>query len=71
MTSNDRLRVNNFLQVEGQTDVYAIGDCCNADADLNMAYNAGLHANLVAANIQLGVAGKNYKSYKPGKLKVM
>ena len=65
MDSHDCLRVNNFLQVDGQTDIYAVGDCCNAD-ELNTAHFAELHANVVAKNIQLGVAGKNYVSYKPG-----
>ena len=29
--SQGELRVNKFLQVEGHENIFAIGDCCNAD----------------------------------------
>lgn len=45
-----RIKVNSFLQVEGLTNIYAVGDCCNTKED-KMAAFAGKHGETVAANL--------------------
>ncbi|XP_054098938.1 ferroptosis suppressor protein 1 isoform X2 [Callithrix jacchus] len=67
LASSGALRVNEHLQVEGHSNVYAIGDC----ADLRtpkMAYLAGLHANIAVANIVNSVKQRPLQAYKPGAL---
>ncbi|XP_072033668.1 ferroptosis suppressor protein 1-like [Amphiura filiformis] len=59
------LKVDKNLRVCGTTDVYAIGDCSTADEQAKMAFKAGMHAKLVADNIQADVEGKALKPYKP------
>ena len=41
MDERGALKVNEFLQVEGHQDIFAIGDCNNID-EPKMAYLAGL-----------------------------
>lgn len=43
MDEKNQLKVNEYFQVEGLENVFAIGDCCNSK-ELKMAYFAGLHA---------------------------
>ncbi|KAJ8030933.1 Apoptosis-inducing factor 2 [Holothuria leucospilota] len=50
MDENKHLKVNKYMQVEGHSNVFAIGDCSNADK-VKMAYKAGLHMEVVAKNI--------------------
>ena len=38
-----QLKVNEYLQVEGLENVFAIGDCCNSK-EIKEAFIAGLHA---------------------------
>jgi NADH dehydrogenase FAD-containing subunit len=61
-----RLKVNEFLQVEGYTNVYAIGDCNNTNED-KMAVHAGFHADLVAGNLLKEAKGQVMSPYKQGK----
>lgn len=56
------LKVDNFLQVEGITDVYAIGDCCNTP-EIKVATGAQSHGEFVASNIKLKAEGKAPKPY--------
>ena len=51
-----RIKVDTFLQVEGLTKIYAVGDCCNTQED-KMAAFAGKHGETVAANILKEVTG--------------
>ena len=51
-----RIKVYKFLQVEGLTKIYAVGDCCNTQED-KMAAFAGKHGETVAANILKEVTG--------------
>ncbi|XP_062958034.1 ferroptosis suppressor protein 1 isoform X3 [Cynocephalus volans] len=67
LASNGALRVNEHLQVEGYSNVYAIGDCANVK-EPKMAYHAGLHANVAVANIVNSVKQRPLKAYKPGAL---
>ncbi|XP_072033679.1 ferroptosis suppressor protein 1-like [Amphiura filiformis] len=52
------LKVDEFLRVEGYTDVFAIGDCSTADSQAKMAFKAGCQAEIVAKNLQIQADGK-------------
>lgn len=67
LASNGALRVNEHLQVEGYTRVYAIGDCADVK-EPKMAYHAGLHAGVAVANIVNSMKQRPLKAYKPGAL---
>ncbi|XP_012370900.1 apoptosis-inducing factor 2-like [Octodon degus] len=67
LASNGALRVNEFLQVEGYSNIYAIGDCADIK-EPKMAYHAGLHANIAVANIVNSMKQRPLKTYKPGAL---
>lgn len=43
MDEKNQLKVNEYFQVDGLEDVFAIGDCCNSK-EIKEAYVAGLHA---------------------------
>ncbi|XP_072032901.1 ferroptosis suppressor protein 1-like [Amphiura filiformis] len=59
------LKVDEFLRVEGCTDVFAIGDCSSVDSQAKMAYKANRHVEVVAKNIQLHADKKRLEAYKP------
>ncbi|XP_072043852.1 ferroptosis suppressor protein 1-like [Amphiura filiformis] len=59
------LKVDEFLHVEGYTDVFAIGDCSAADGQAKMAFKAGTHVEVVVKNLQLQADEKDLKAYKP------
>jgi NADH dehydrogenase FAD-containing subunit len=65
LASNGALKVNEFLQVEGYSNIYAIGDCADTK-EPKMAYHAGLHANVAVANIVNSMKQRPLKAYKPG-----
>ncbi|KAJ7415666.1 Apoptosis-inducing factor 2 [Willisornis vidua] len=67
MASNDALKVNKHLQVEGYENIYAIGDCADLK-EPKMAYHAGLHADIVVTNIINSLTHKPLKTYEPGSL---
>ncbi|XP_027696421.1 apoptosis-inducing factor 2 isoform X1 [Vombatus ursinus] len=67
MADNGALMVNDHLQVQGFSNIYAIGDCANVK-EPKMAYHAGLHANVVVTNIVNSLKQKPLKTYKPGAL---
>ncbi|KAM9196927.1 ferroptosis suppressor protein 1 isoform 2-T2 [Dugong dugon] len=67
LVSNGALRVNEYLQVEGCSNIYAIGDCADVK-EPKMAYHAGLHANIVTTNIVNSMKQRPLKAYKPGAL---
>ncbi|KAL2769787.1 ferroptosis suppressor protein 1 [Daubentonia madagascariensis] len=67
LASNGALRVNEHLQVEGHSNIYAIGDCADV-REPKMAYLAGLHANIAVANIVNSMKQRPLKAYKPGAL---
>ncbi|XP_077310695.1 ferroptosis suppressor protein 1 isoform X2 [Lithobates pipiens] len=62
---NGALKVNDFLQVEGYGNIYAVGDCADL-REPKMAYSAGLHANIAVTNIINSLLGKPLKQYKTG-----
>ena len=58
-----RAKVDEFLAVEGCSNVFALGDCCNTP-EHKMAAHAAVHAETVVANILLEAEGKTRKAYK-------
>ncbi|XP_060053956.1 ferroptosis suppressor protein 1 isoform X2 [Erinaceus europaeus] len=67
LASSGALRVNEYLQVEGFSNIYAIGDCADLK-EPKMAYHANLHANIAVANILNSLKQRPLKAYKPGGL---
>ncbi|KAB1271223.1 Apoptosis-inducing factor 2, partial [Camelus dromedarius] len=67
LASNGALKVNEYLQVEGCSHVYAIGDCADVK-EPKMAYHAGLHANVAVTNIINSMKQRPLKAYRPGAL---
>ena len=65
MEDSGLLKVDEFLRVEGQENIFAIGDCCNI-REMKLAYTAGEHGKLVAANIKAILTGNKEKPWKPG-----
>lgn len=45
MDEKNQLKVNEYFQVEGFENVFALGDCCNSK-EIKEAYVAGLHAGV-------------------------
>ncbi|KAG9275283.1 apoptosis-inducing factor 2 [Astyanax mexicanus] len=70
MAENNALKVNNHMQVEGFTNVYAVGDCADVK-EPKMAYHAGLHAAVAATNIINSLSGKALKSYHTGNVTML
>lgn len=58
--------MNKYLQVEGYSHIYAIGDCADVK-EPKMAYHASLHANVAVANIINSMQQRPLKAYVPGK----
>ncbi|KNC48095.1 apoptosis-inducing factor 2 [Thecamonas trahens ATCC 50062] len=65
MNDDGRLRVNENLQVEGFTNVFALGDC-NDVAEIKLGYAAQNQATVVAKNVAALRASKALKAYTPG-----
>ena len=61
------LKVNQFLQVEGYDNVYALGDCVNTP-EHKMAAHAGTHANCIASNFIKELKGQEKSPYKQSKI---
>ena len=61
---NNRLKVNDFLQIEGLEGVFALGDCCNKTSTAGAAY-AGLHAQCIASNVIREIKGQSPQGFKP------
>ncbi|XP_061491201.1 ferroptosis suppressor protein 1 [Rhineura floridana] len=67
LARNGALQVNEYLQVKGYDNIYAIGDCADVN-EPKMAYHAGLHAGVVVTNIINSLTQKPLKAYTPGSL---
>lgn len=70
MAENGALKVNDHMQVEGFSNVYAVGDCANVN-EPKMAYHAGLHAAVAVSNIANGLSGKELASYRTGNVTML
>ena len=58
-----RLKVNQYLQVEGHEKIFAAGDCANVK-ESKQGYSAGLQGAFLASTILLHVDKKALKEYK-------
>lgn len=65
MTESGALKVNEHLQVEGFSNIFAIGDCSNVN-EAKTAYNADRHAGVAVGNIANSVSGKQLTAYRTG-----
>jgi NADH dehydrogenase FAD-containing subunit len=63
LDQNNRIKVNNLLQVEGYENIFAIGDCCNTEENKMAAY-ADAHGLHVVGVISNTAKGKQVKPYK-------
>ncbi|XP_059215796.1 ferroptosis suppressor protein 1-like [Centropristis striata] len=70
MAENGALKVNDHLQVEGFSNVFAIGDCANVN-EPKMAYHAELHAAVAVTNIINSLRGKELTSYLTGNITML
>uniref|UniRef100_A0A3Q4GS60 Ferroptosis suppressor protein 1 n=1 Tax=Neolamprologus brichardi TaxID=32507 RepID=A0A3Q4GS60_NEOBR len=70
MAENGALKVNDHLQVDGFSNIFAVGDCANVN-EPKTAYNAGLHAAVAVANIANSVSGKELTSYQTGNVTML
>ncbi|OCT71931.1 ferroptosis suppressor protein 1 [Xenopus laevis] len=70
MAEDGSLKVNEYLQVEGHANVYAVGDCAFIN-EPKMAYNAGIHARVAATNVRNSLIGKSLKTYIPGAVSML
>lgn len=66
MADSGALKVNQHMQVQGFTNVYAVGDCADVK-EPKMAYHASLHAAVAVSNIDNSVRGKALTEYHTGK----
>ena len=57
-----RLKVGKYLEVEGEPDIFAIGDCNNTP-EIKLAKLATTHSASVVKNLQLKHEGKEMKEY--------
>nr|DBA15348.1 TPA: hypothetical protein GDO54_004574 [Pyxicephalus adspersus] len=70
VASNGALKVNDFLQVQGYNNIYAVGDCADL-REPKMAYSAGLHAKIAVTNIINSLQDKPLKAYKTGSVTML
>jgi apoptosis-inducing factor 2 len=63
LDARGQVKVNEFLQVEGHPQIFAVGDLTNT-GEPKLAITAGNHATAVAENIQLLMQGAALKPYK-------
>lgn len=64
------LKVNPQLQVEGFSNVFAVGDCAHLQ-EPKMAYHAALHAAVAVSNILHSLSGTSLESYSTGRVTML
>ncbi|XP_029963389.1 ferroptosis suppressor protein 1 [Salarias fasciatus] len=67
MAEDGALRVNQHMQVEGFSNIFAAGDCANVN-EPKMAYHAALHAEVAAANVINSISGRKLTTYQTGNI---
>ncbi|TMS04909.1 Apoptosis-inducing factor 2 [Larimichthys crocea] len=70
LADNGALKVNAHLQVQGFSNVFAVGDCADVN-EPKMAYHAGLHAGVAVTNIANSLSGKELTSYRTGNVTML
>ena len=68
--NKNRLKVTPELLLVGESNIYAIGDCCNTSEE-KLASHACAHARTVAHNIWRDIKGKTKKPYIQSKFMMM
>ena len=64
--NKNRLKVTPELLLVGESNIYAIGDCCNTSEE-KLASHACAHARTAAHNIWRDIKGKAKKPYVQSK----
>lgn len=70
LADNGALKVNDHLQVDGFSNVFAVGDCADVK-EPKMAYHAGLHAAVAVSNIVNSLSEKELTSYHTGNVTML
>ncbi|XP_061915369.1 apoptosis-inducing factor 2 [Entelurus aequoreus] len=70
LAQNGTLRVNEHLQVEAFSHVYAVGDCADV-REPKTAYVAGLHAAVAVGNIVNSLSGNSLTSHRAGNVTML
>ncbi|XP_031159523.1 apoptosis-inducing factor 2 [Sander lucioperca] len=70
LAADGALKVNDHLQVDGFSNVFAVGDCADIK-EPKLAYHAGLHAAVAVNNISNSVRGKELTSYHTGNVSML
>ena len=65
MDERGALKVNEYLQVEGHTDIFALGDCNNV-AEMKLAVTADMQCQHLYKNLKLMFNQQKMTNYKPG-----
>ncbi|XP_008428719.1 ferroptosis suppressor protein 1 [Poecilia reticulata] len=65
IAADGALKVNQYLQVEGFSNIFAVGDCADL-REAKLAYHAGLHAYVAVSNIISSLSGKPLTPYRTG-----
>lgn len=65
MEASGHLKVNDYLQVEGHEDIYAMGDCNNVKEN-KLAFAAEKQAGLVYNNMIKQANKQALEKYQPG-----
>ena len=63
---NGSLQVNEYLQVTGHTDIFAIGDCTDVK-EMKLAYRVGEQVPILLHNISALYKQTKLKQYDPSK----
>ncbi|CAN9499537.1 unnamed protein product [Ophioblennius macclurei] len=70
MADDGALQVNQHMQVDGFSNVFAAGDCADV-SEPKMAYHAALHAVVAVTNIINGASGKALTTYRTGNVTML
>ena len=65
MNQDGLLKVNKHLQVEGHANIFALGDCTNADR-MKLAFVVGKQAPIVYTNLAAHLSNQPLTKYYPG-----
>lgn len=70
MDEKGQLKVNEYLQVEGHEDIFAIGDCTNLK-EAKLAYLAQQHARVILESLRQKGQNLPLKKYTLGRLELI
>lgn len=70
MAADGALKVNAHLQVQGFSNIFAVGDCADLQ-EPKLAYHAGLHASVAVTNIINSLSEKPLTEYRTGSVTML